>query len=260
MSGERQGQPVILLMTATVAPAGGMRTVLADVTARRQEYLRALAYYRAMIGKGIDRIVFVDNSASDMTEFRAIAEGHPIDLLAYAGPAYPPAYGYGYGELALIQHAMDHVPALRDGLVVKVTGRYLVSNLARVAQSGRGVDFAGDIWNRRRPWLDMRVMMWTRAGFDAILRDSYLLLRDDVNRLPPEMILSQQVLRSAGVPTRTYLRIDPKVSGRRGIDGKDWGRGKLAIKRLVRAVTRPVVLLTGAYAGRDRDRAVPHRD
>ncbi|MFS0771530.1 hypothetical protein [Sphingomonas sp. 1P08PE] len=253
------GRSVTLLMTATIAPAGGMKTVLADVQARRDEYARALRFYRAMIGRGIDRIVLVDNSASDMAVFEEIAAGYPIELLAYEGIRYPPEYGYGYGELALIQHAMDHVPGLRDGMVVKVTGRYLVSNLTAVIAAGRGVDFAGDIWNRRRPWLDMRVFMWTSAGFEAILRDRYLLLRDDVNRLPPEMILSAQVLQSVGVPVRTYFAVDPKVSGRRGMDGKDWGRGSLALKRVARAVARPLMLAVRSYAGAARDRQVPHR-
>jgi hypothetical protein len=251
--------PVTLLMTATVAPAGGMRTKLADADARRDEYLRALTFYRGMIGRGIDRILFVDNSASDMTEFERIAEGHPIELLSYQGVAYPPAYGYGYGELALIQHAMDHVPGLSGGTVVKVTGRYLVSNLSQVIRARKGVDFAGDIWNRRQPWLDMRVFMWTRAGFDAILRDRYLMLRDDENRLPPEMILSQQVLQSRDVPVRTYFLTDPQITGRRGMDGKDWGRGRLAWKRRIRALSRPFMLATGRYPGVARDRAVPHR-
>jgi len=251
--------PVTLLMTATVAPAGGMRTMIANADARRDEYLRALTFYRGMIGHGIDRILFVDNSASDMTAFEQVAAGHPIDVMSYPGIEYPPAYGYGYGELALIQHAMDHVPYLGDGTVVKVTGRYLVSNLPKVVRASRGVDFAGDIWNRRRPWLDMRLFMWTKAGFDAILRDRYLSLRDDVNRLPPEMILSAQVLQSTDVPVRTYFFTDPKISGRRGMDGKDWGRGSLALKRIVRAATRPFILATGNYAGATRDKAVPHR-
>ncbi len=248
-------QPVTLLMTATVAPAGGMRTVLANPDARRDEYIRALLFYRALIGRGIDRIVFVDNSNSDLSAFHPVAEGYPITLLSYQGISYPSSYGYGYGEMALVQHAMDHVPELGEGIVVKVTGRYRVTNLARVVRSASGVDFAGDIWNRRQPWLDMRVVMWTKRGYDALLRDSYLLLRDDENRLPPEMILSRHILASRDVPVRTYLAVDPVVHGVRGMDGKDWGRGSLALKRRIRAVTRPFLLAFGLYPGVRRDKA-----
>ncbi len=247
---------VTLLMTATVAPASGMRTTLANPDARRDEYIRAVRYYRDLIGRGIDRIVFVDNSHSDLSAFRAVTDGYPITLLSYQGISYPSSYGYGYGEMALVQHAMDHVPDLAEGVVVKVTGRYRVTNLARVVRSVRGVDFAGDIWNRRRPWLDMRVMMWTKRGYDALLRDSYLLLRDDENRLPPEMILSRHILASQDVPVRTYLTVDPIVHGVRGMDGKDWGRGSLAAKRTIRALTRPFLLALRLYPGARRDRAV----
>ncbi|MBJ6120764.1 hypothetical protein [Sphingomonas mollis] len=247
-------RPVTLLMTATVAPARGMRTSLGNPQARRDEYIAALCFYRDWIGRGIDRIVFVDNSNSDLSSFNAVSDGYPITLLSYQGISYPAAHGYGYGEMALIQHAMDHVPELGEGVVVKVTGRYRVTNLTSVIQSAAGVDFAGDIWNWRRPWLDMRIMMWTKRGYNMLLRDSYLLLRDDENRLPPEMILSRHIMASTDVAVRTYLMVDPIVLGVRGMDGKDWGRGSLAFKRRVRALTRPFSLVFSLYPGARRDK------
>jgi hypothetical protein len=248
-------RPVTLLLTATIAPASGMRTVLANPHARRDEYIAALRFYRDLIGQGIDRIVLVDNSNSDLSAFHDVSDGYPIILLSYQGMSYPAAYGYGYGEMALVQHAMDEVPELAEGVVVKVTGRYRVTNLVKVIRSVANVDFAGDIWNRRQPWLDMRVMMWTKHGYDALLRDSYIILRDDKNRLPPEMILSHHILASRDVAVRTYLEIDPIVHGVRGMDGKDWGRGRLAAKRIVRSLTRPFLLKFGLYPGARREKA-----
>jgi hypothetical protein len=252
----RFDQPVTLLLTATVAPSVGVKNVISDAEQRRSEYQAALLFYRTMIGRVIDRIVFVDNSNSDLSDLREYARGYPIDLISYQGLSYPSAYGYGYGEFSLIQYAMDHIPSIQ-GLIVKVSGRYIVTNLGSVIKSAKGVHFAGDIWNFRRPWLDLRVLMWTRTGYEALLRDVYLLLRDDVNKIPPEMVLSTHVLRSDGIAVRTYLAADPMVFGRRGFDGRNWGRGRLAMKRRVRAMFRPLMLALGAYPGAARDNAVP---
>lgn len=247
-------RPVALLMTATIVPAPGMKTRLSDPAARMRDYADALRFNIGWLGRGIDRILVAENSGADLAPLRDIALGHPVELLSLPGEGRPAEWGYGYPEFALVQRAMDGAEGLDDALVAKVTGRYKVRNLDRLIAQADGVDLACDIRNRRAPWLDMRAMFWTSRGFDAYLRDGYHDLRDDVNRLPPEMILSRRILAREDAPRRTGFSVEPDIDGVRGHDGANWGRGALGLKALARRVTRPVLVPLRLHPGAAGDR------
>lgn len=251
------GRPrVVLLMTATITPRAGVKTQIADPVARRADYRKALVHYASALGSGIDEILFVENSGSDIDELRQAVPDTRCRFIVFDAVDDVPAYGYGYGEFHLLQHAMDVVGRdYDDALFVKVTGRYIVRNLLDFVAIARGADLVCDVRNHRQPWADMRVMAWSRRGFDAVLRDRYPLLRDDVNRLPPEMILSHEILRSEGLVRKTFLPFELDVEGRRGMDDKDWSRGSLWLKKATRAGLRPIEHALRLYPGARGDRA-----
>jgi hypothetical protein len=245
---------IVLLMTATIKPRAGVKTRITDPDVRLADYQRALLYYAACIGNGIDRILFVENSGSDVSALRQAVPDPRCEFIVYDAAGHP-SYGYGYGEFHLLQYAMDRYCDDEPNLLfIKVTGRYIVRNLNRFIALARGTDIVCDIRNRRQPWADLRVMAWTRRGFDRVLRDRYLLLRDDLNRLPPEMVLSQEVLASRGLVRKTFLPFELNVVGRRGMDNKDWSMGALRLRTALRAITRPIEHAMRFYPGADTDR------
>jgi hypothetical protein len=237
-----------LLMTATITPPPGVVTARADPALRLEDYRQALAFNIGMIGRGVDRIVFVDNSDSDLSTLRQVAgsAGHAdrCEFLGFSGLDYPPSYGYGYGEFKLLDHAMGHSRLIREAgdgsRVVKVTGRYLVRNLPQLLRKlPDAFDLACDIRNARKPWADMRVMAWTPGGYEAFLRGAYHDLRDDFHRVPPEMVLSKRLIKDAakGRMIRRFP-IELFVDGIRGFDGANWTSGSKLAKHYLRVTLR----------------------
>ena len=113
---------------------------------RLRDYEEALSFYLPLVGTTFDDIVFAENSASDITSLKQMVRSHgvdgPVQFLSFNGLDHPPAYGRGYGEFKLVDHAMNHSPALRDDAFVwKCTGRYKIRNivdLVKIAPSGGG--------------------------------------------------------------------------------------------------------------------------
>jgi hypothetical protein len=237
-----------LLMTATITPPPGVVTARADPAVRLEDYRKALAFNLGLLGAGVDRIVFVDNSASDLGPLRRAAEsaGHAdrCEFIGFHGLDYPPDYGYGYGEFRLLDHAMGHSRTIagagEGSRVVKVTGRYLVRNLLRLLRKlPREFDLACDIRNARRPWLDMRVMAWSPGGYETFLRGAYRDLRTDLHKVPPEMVLGRRLMGDPGGPGLIRrFPIEPFVDGIRGLDGANWTSSNRLVKHYLRAGLR----------------------
>jgi hypothetical protein len=240
-------RPSILLLTATITPPPGV-SARPDPMVRLEDYRKALSFYVSRIGQGIDRIVFGENSESDVTLLQRLVEecGHTdkCEFVVFAGLDYPPTYGYGFGEFKSLDHCMKYsrtiCSASERSLITKVTGRYIVRNLMELIRRTPGeVDVLCDIRNRKRPWADLRVMSWTRGGYDRVLSGVHTRLRDDINRIPPEMVFSKYLL-GAGTDAKIATRfpIELHVHGMRGYDNRDWSGGIYSVKHYVRACAR----------------------
>jgi hypothetical protein len=236
----------VLLLTATITPPPGV-SMRADPAVRLEDYRRSLLFYLVLLGREqLAAIVFVDNSNSDLSvlvaEARAAGLERRCEFISFDGLDYPVEYGYGYGEFKLLDHGMRHAAAVHEPnvVVVKVTGRYILHNLAGLLRRlPEHYDVVCDVRNRRRPWADMRVMVWTPAGYEAVLRGVYARLRDDLTGFPPEMLMSQHLLGMSGSNAIVdRLPSEPFLSGFRGYDGKNWARGSLLAKLCARVVLR----------------------
>ena len=247
---------VALIMTATVTPpanAPGLMRV--DPKLRMGDYVSALDFYIGELGKSIDYIIFVDNSDADLSPLQKLAEtrgvSSTVNLIAYPGLDYPPEYGRCYGEMRLLNYAMANsvVRALPIGTVFwKVTGRYKVRNLgALVCARPSDAAFYCDMRIGSSPWMDMRVMSWTRDGFEGILTDFHEEIREDINQGRPgeETAYLQLGPRIGSTPVCLCLNREPLIDGIRAYDNQNWSQGRQRIvyhlRQLQRLVLRRVI-------------------
>ena len=131
----------VLLLTATGAsPPGVPSRQRTNPAERLRDYEEALSFYLPLVDTTFDAIVFAENSASDITSLRTTARSHGVDgaveFLSFHGLDHPSAYGRGYGEFKLVDHAMNHSLALRDDAFIwKCTGRYKIKNIVDLVRS-----------------------------------------------------------------------------------------------------------------------------
>ena len=117
-----------LVMTASVDPNG-----MADISAescngREDQYIRTLKFYAAQ--ECVPRILFVENSNWDLTRMRREVDSPKIEWLSLNANSYPREWGKGYGEMYIMDRAIDWIGNNGiGGIVVKVTGRFPVLNI-----------------------------------------------------------------------------------------------------------------------------------
>lgn len=74
-----------------------------------------------------------------------------VEFLSFYGLDYPLAYGRGYGEFKLIDHAIANSKLIGagrfDDVVWKVTGRYIIENIVKIVRSR---PFDADIYSHKR--------------------------------------------------------------------------------------------------------------
>lgn len=242
-----------LLMTATVAPPSGEpHLARADPGVRLDDYEAALRFYLTLADDVVDRIVFVDNSASDLARLQDVVHAaggaKDVELLSYWGLDYPVERGRVVGETLLIDHALRSSRILAsladDELFWKVTGRLRVTNLARLVRSTpHGCDLYVDFKRYRRPWLNIRLFAMTPRGFRDLLLPRLDTMGFDV--LPPHMAAPEERLfgelvgELPGERIVPRLRVEPAVHGWSAV-GENYRGPKRRIESAVRTVTRRV--------------------
>lgn len=239
----------ILLMTATIQPPAGARALkVRDPAVRLAEYDSALAFYRSLLNKGIDQIVFAENSEAELEPLRnrVVESGHEVgvEFLSFNGLDYPPHFGRGYGEFKLIDYAMTHWRFLLDARpqasIWKVTGRYIVRNLSQMVRTAPAhYDLYCDLRTFPQTWMDLRLFSFTRPTYERLLRGKYRDLSEADGQPAPEATMYRTVrahLKDGQIVPR-FSR-EPLVDGVRAYDGRRYDQGKNRVKRIVRGLSR----------------------
>ncbi|HEX7157783.1 MAG TPA: hypothetical protein VF214_02120 [Edaphobacter sp.] len=236
----------ILLMTATVTPKNATNLVRTDPIARLNDYQWALDFYLNFIDAPLHGIVFVENSDSDVTSLRELVEARNlterVEFLCNYGLNSYSEYGRGYGELKLLDYAMTQSTtirnSLREAIIWKITGRYVVKNLQSViARAPKRFDAYIDMKNRPMPWMDMRLMAWTASGYDRIFRG----IADDLGATTHETYLREYLPKRAnGALLTQRFRNEPRIDGIRGYDNRNYSEGANLLKFYVRSLGRVV--------------------
>lgn len=175
-----------LLMTATLLPPVAAVSRF-DPTDRLNDYLDALRYYLSLPDSAIDRILFVDNSASDVTPLaelaRSLVHGKDVELISFQGNDHPFQRGKAYGEFRLMDYGLANTTLFTpDDLIWKTTGRLKFLNLTQMTERCKKLSFDVLCDLHNVPWvgsgqwrdyhnMDLRVFAFRRRAYDALLRD-----------------------------------------------------------------------------------------
>jgi hypothetical protein len=201
----------VLLVTATIAPKAGTPNISrTDPQQRLNDYLMGFKFYLERLGDTFDHLVFCENSNSDVSPLRKLAQEKGLEdrvtFYVKDGLDYPPHFDRAYGEFKLIDDAMGIVPALQgeSKVIWKVSGRYTVLNVRSIVQRAKPpFDLACNYRNRPKHWVDTYLIGWTPTAYKRFLVGVYDRLKTNV----PEV----QTGLSGEELLRTYLESNPEI-------------------------------------------------
>lgn len=241
-----------LLMSATLTPPTAA-VARADPTDRLNDYRDALRYYLALPNAVIDRILFVDNSNSDLeplaTLVRSLAHGKDVELISFQGNDHPHQLGKAYGEFKLMDYGLANTTLFGpQDRIWKTTGRLKILNLAEIQQQGekQPFDVLCDLHNV--PWvgsgkwrhhhnMDLRVFAFRKAAYDAVFRD--LWLTHPIG-LDAEFMYHRMRQGQPGLRIVPRFPVQARLQGISGRHQRDYLSSSQRTKDTVRAVTRKV--------------------
>jgi hypothetical protein len=133
--------PTAIVMTATITPnANTPLLARSEPQLRMEDYKTALKFYLSCSNKLIDRIVFIDNSNTDLAPLTEIVRlsstDKKVDLISFDGNDHPVQYGKGYSEYRLLDYGLGNTKLLKDfDTFWKVTGRLCVTNIEHLIKT-----------------------------------------------------------------------------------------------------------------------------
>lgn len=241
--------PALLILTATITPPAGVPNLKRlDPALRRCDYLDALRFYLSIPTDVVNRIVFLENSDSDISELRHLAseagKGKQIEFVVFSGLNYPPSYGRAYGEFKMLDHGFEHSILLNelkeDDYFWKVTGRLKVFNLEELIQTApKKYQLLMDFLRKPTPMVDLRFFSCSRNGYRQLFEGEYVSLREDTLRISAEgecyIRWSNQTQELRIVPRH---RRQPKIGGVGGQHNVEYYGGLNIVKHWVRVAAR----------------------
>ncbi|MBZ4218579.1 MAG: hypothetical protein LAC69_00095 [Chlorobium sp.] len=248
-------RPIALLMTATLTPPSGTPELARnDAKLRLLDYCEALRFYLTLPDDILEKIIFIDNSDSDLSALEAVGSEVPhkkkVELIKFQGNDHPPEFGKGYGEFKLIDYGITHSTLLSpEDLVWKVTGRLRVLNLSQLIDTApldynlycdlRHVPMLGDQFGANE-WMDLRVFSWSNIGYEHYIRDRFELLKTELIGSPERYFfkLLKAAKKSAGIVPR--FRIQPNIAGFGGRLNVNYQNNSYRYKNGLRRVGRLV--------------------
>lgn len=244
--------PSCLFLTATITPPQAA-VARNNPQVRLQDYLASLEFYLSLPTVVVDRILFVDNSGSDLTlieQFvRARAADKVVELISFQGNDYAVSYGKAYGEFKLLDFGIEHTSLLAESNHFwKVTGRLRVLNLAdMVSAVTNNYDVLCDLHNFPfvgtgkvfgNRWMDLRVFSCTQSAYKKLFGGKYEELGPRIN---------QDVLYDVVMEARSHMNILPRfaqqpvILGVSGRHDRDYHRGVQKMKTVIRSRVRKCV-------------------
>ena len=232
-------QPVLLLTATITPPSDAPRIARTDPAQRLQDYRRALEFYRQRCGSTFSRIVFADNSGSDLSVLQQDSRDHPVEFLSTVQD-HPAEYGRAYGEMRLIEYALQHSSSIgADDTVWKCTGRYRLLNVDRLVARRPDVDLYVHCRNRPYPLCEMFSLAFNRRGSDAVFEAAKAERVRQTDAPYSSEVGFRKLIDEAPVSKRQRFTDTPVIDGIRAYDNTAFNTG-VSLKLLVRRVANVV--------------------
>ena len=236
----------IAFITSTIAPkANTFALKVVDPTERLQQYLSSFRFYVTQLAGVFDKIVYVDNSGYALDDFAAIAEqegvSNKVEFISYSSDINPEGHSRFFLELNLIDHFFSNSLTLKENpehMIWKITGRYMIKNIASIVSPAKKKTNADLILNHRNhPYkvVDFYLIGINSHAYQTLFannidnyqgkKDGEIILREHIESLAPSTL---NVIKR--LPTV------PFIVGIRGFDGATYGQGKDLIKHYLRRI------------------------
>jgi len=248
-SAKKRSMSQPLIMTATIKPPANAPSLQrTDPQLRTQDYYQALQFYLSQPSCFIDRVIFVENSASDLTPLRELVDRQgkdkDVEFISLNGLDYPPEYGRAYGEFKLMEYAIENSRILQalapDDTFWKVTGRLMLLNINRlITTAPHGYDAYLELkkWSHRVAHI--RAYSCTISGFTKIFGGIAPKVRKDIIKTQSEVFLFNYLM-NLPEPIRIVPRFRhaPRYKGVGATTNRDYYGGSARVKYYARAVLR----------------------
>jgi len=242
-------KPAILILTATITPPDNVPNLKrSDPLIRRKDYLEALRHYLTLPNEVVDRIVFIENSQSDLSDLKELAEllgnDKHVEFISFNGLDYPPHYGRAYGEFKMLDFGVQNSVILNSiestECFWKVTGRLKLFNLKDlIKKSPPSYKMIIDFLKTPTEMVDLRLFTCSKSAYKTTFEGLYEKLREDQLKMSAEGYLYKSWnanYTDLGITPR--FKIQPKIGGIGGQHNEDYLGGINSVKFAVRNLSR----------------------
>ena len=120
-----------LILTCTIDPGNMPNLVRKNIETRLNDYKKSLNFW--INNKDVDKIIFIENSSSDVSYFRDLAKSEnnkEIEILSTnSNNSYDKNLGKGYGQYLCLKEVFESSRiAQKTNYFINVTGRYCITN------------------------------------------------------------------------------------------------------------------------------------
>jgi hypothetical protein len=241
-----------VLMTATLTPPTSA-IARSNPALRLRDYCESLSFYLTLPATSFDRIVFADNSDSDLTPLLELVQRENrdklVELLSFQANDHDPALGKAYGEFRIIDTALAVSTCLRpDDHVWKTTGRLRCLNLPEIEKACSPDDnFVCDLYNlpfvRSGRWndrgrMELRLFRFRPRAYDRWIRGTQ---RNGPETFDESFLYKVMLEARKETTMRPRFPIQPTIAGVSGRTQRDYlsssQRMKDGIRKLSRRIT-----------------------
>ncbi len=168
----------VLLLTGTISPRNTPNLARCNVEDRENDYYLAIS---AWLTHGLP-IVFCENSNYDSPKISALLENR-IDCEYIKFETKVSHLGKSNGEAEIIEYAMNNSFLIsQSSIIVKVTGRYNISNFATIIKSvSDSVNICANL-TQNLTWADSRFFIFSHTFFKNHLSSFFLVINEAEGR------------------------------------------------------------------------------
>lgn len=237
-------------MSATITPSKDMPgSTRMDPAVRMNDYVEALKYYESVAPEVVDRIVFLENSDTDLSPLKNALQRTSYKKVEFISVSsdYPPSKGKGYGEFRMFDEGLLASEVIhQNDHIWKVTGRLKILNIEQLIRSApeeyevycdlRDVPVIGESLGGNL-WMELRTFAFRRDAYDRYFRDKY------AKSFVLEKEFFQTMKTALGKPDTRIIprfRVQPIIDGYSGYSNANYRSTSYKAKEKLRTIARKV--------------------